>query len=298
MINLKAFLVVPVLKLIGCLPLSFARALGAAVGWLGYRFSVRSVRVTRENIDICLSHLAEDERRRITYQSVLETGKLAAEVCVVWARNGEWIRQHILAYEANELAQSYLDEGKGLLVLAPHIGNWEVLGFHLASLGPNTNLYQPPKLSALDPIVRQSRQRFGATLAAADRKGLAQVLKTLKEGGISGVLPDQTPRETNAGQFVPFFGEPAFTMTLVQKLIQKTGCKVVFAFARRVPKGFEIVFQAPPEAIYSDDKIAALTALNQGVEACVLDVPAQYQWEYKRFKKRPEGAERRYTAAR
>jgi len=295
---MKSLLVVPVLKLIGCLPLPVARALGVAIGSLAYLLSVQSVRVTRENIDLCLSHLSEAERRRIAYQSTLETAQLAAEICVVWARNGEWIKQHIFAYEANALATSYLEEGKGLLVLAPHIGNWEVLGYHLATLGPNTNLYQPPKLKGLEGIVRQSRERFGATLVPTDRKGLSQVLKTLKEGGISGILPDQTPRDANAGLFVPFFGEPAFTMTLAYKLIQKTGCKVVFAFARRVPKGFEVVFHEPPAAIYSDDQVAAITALSQGVEACVLDVPAQYQWEYKRFKKRPEGAAPRYVGGR
>ncbi|MFT6915546.1 MAG: KDO2-lipid IV(A) lauroyltransferase [Motiliproteus sp.] len=291
---MKSLLVVPVLTLIGCLSLPLARALGSAIGALAYLFSARSARVTRENIDICLSHLSEAERRKLAYQSVLETARLAAEICVVWARKGEWIRRHILAYEANTLAESYLSEGKGLLVLAPHIGNWEVLGYHLASLGPNTNLYQPPRLSSLDRIVRNARQRFGARLVPADRKGLSQVLKTLKEGGISGILPDQTPQDANAGAFVPFFTEPAFTMTLVHKLIQKTGCRVVFAYARRVPGGFEIVFHKPPEAIYAADQITALTALNQGVEACVLDVPTQYQWEYKRFKKRPEGAVPRY----
>ncbi len=74
-------------------------------------------------------------------------------------------------------------------------------------------------------------------------------------------------------------------MVLVHKLIQRTGCKAVFAFAKRVDRGFDLIFRAPPAAIYAADPETSVAALNQGVEALVMEAPDQYQWEYKRFRK-------------
>lgn len=66
-------------------------------------------------------------------------------------------------------------------------------------------------------------------------------------------------------------------------------------YVKRVRGGFELVFAEPDAGIYSEDAITSLTAMNRSVEACVADAPAQYQWEYKRFKKQPEGMEKRYV---
>ncbi len=294
MLQIKSFLATSIVKILGCLSLSAARYVGVMLGWVSYALSTRMVKVTRQNIDICLPDLPESERAKLTLRSVLETGKLAAEMCVVWANDYEWVKRHIKVDETNRLTNAYLREGKGLLVLAPHLGNWEVLGMHLPSLGPTTSLYQSSRLEGLDKYVLGARQRSGSVLVPASRKGLSSVVNSLKKGGISCVLPDQIPKNESSGIFAPFFGKPAFTMTLAHKLICKTECKVLFAVARRTAKGFEIMFHEPSAAIYSDDPDIAVTALNQGVESCVLEIPSQYQWEYKRFKKQPAGETSRY----
>ena len=214
-------------------------------------------------------------------------------------RNADKPIQRLILKRDNEaLPRSVLESGKGLLILAPHLGNWEVLGLHLSSLGKVTNLYQPPKLAAFDTLIRSSREKSGATLVPTTTKGVAALLKNLRNGGIAGILPDQNPNDENSGHFAPFFGQPAFTMVLIHRLIQKTGCRAVFAFAKRIPGGFELVYREPPEEIYSDDMEAALAALNKGTEALVTEAPEQYQWEYKRFKIKPEGSEELYPRRR
>lgn len=290
----KSTFAVAALRLIGMLPLPVVRSLGALMGSIAYFLNGRGAKVTRENLSLCLPELRPQQRERMVKRSLQETGKVATEVCVIW-RNKHPVQSYIRRIEGEELARQPLAEGKGLLILAPHLGNWEVLGLHLASLGTVTNLYQPPKLAELDDVIRKGREKSGALLVPTNAKGVAALLKNLKNNGICGILPDQNPNDEGSGDFAPFFGHPAFTMTLVHKLIRRTGCTAVFAFAKRVERGFELIYRAAPDEIYSEDQVTSLTALNMGVEQLVKEAPEQYQWEYKRFKKvTPEGGERRY----
>jgi KDO2-lipid IV(A) lauroyltransferase len=161
------------------------------------------------------------------------------------------------------------------------------LGLHLATLGKTVSLYEPPKLASLGPLIERARQRSGATLVPTDSRGLAKLLKSVKGGDISGILPDQAPPELNSGENAEFMGQPCFTGTLACNMIRRTGALAVFGFAERVPAGFVVRYRAAEPAIYDDDPGASLLALNRGVEACVRQCVEQYQWEYKRFRVRP-----------
>jgi len=261
------------------------------MGHIAYITNGRSAKITRENLMLCLPHLGFRDRERMIKRSLKETGKVATEVCVLWHNHQIPVQHYIRRIEGEELARQALADGKGLLILAPHLGNWEVLGLHLTSLGTVTNLYQPPKMAELDEVIRRGRERSGANLVPTNAKGVAALLKNLKNNGICGILPDQNPNDEGSGNFAPFFGHPAFTMTLVHKLILRTNCTAVFAFAKRVESGFELIYRAAPEDIYSEDTETSLAALNLGVERLVMEAPEQYQWEYKRFKR---GSEQRY----
>jgi Kdo2-lipid IVA lauroyltransferase/acyltransferase len=121
-----------------------------------------------------------------------------------------------------------------------------------------------------------------------NRQGVVQLLRALERGEIVGILPDQEP-DLSGGEFAPFFGKDALTMTLAARLANKTGAAVLCGFARRLPEsaGFELVYRRADPQVASTEPLLAATALNRSVEACVLEEPMQYQWEYKRFKKRP-----------
>ena len=102
------------------------------------------------------------------------------------------------------------------------------------------------------------------------------------------LLPDQEPAR-EGGAFAPFFGIPALTMTLVPKLVKKTRCRVVLGLAKRVRGGFELHYLDPDPRIYAEDESESLAGLNASVELVARLALEQYQWEYKRFRRRPEG---------
>lgn len=287
--KIKTALVLCLVHLVGALPIAIARKLGRAVGTLGYWLNTRMARVTRTNTALCLPKLSPQEHTQLTKRSLQSTAMLAAEICRLFSRNPP-LGDYVVGVEGKEVAEKALAEGKGLIVLAPHLGNWEVLGLYLTQLAKVTNLYQPPKMKGLEPLIRRARERDGATLVPTNSRGVSGLLKALRAGGICGILPDQNPNELKSGDFAPFFGQQALTMLLAHKLINKTGAKVVFAFAKRMPTGFRVIFRQAPSGIDSDSSVESLRALNQGVENLVLEAPEQYQWEYKRFKVRPDNA--------
>ncbi len=286
--SFKGRLALGFFKLTGCLPLGLLRAIGTGLGWVTFAINGREAQVTRRNLELVYPDIPAEERERFAKQSLIETARTVMEMGLIWQSSQAWLRSKIVAVHGRELLDEKISNGKGVLVVAPHFGNWEVLGRYLGDCGPTTSLYQPPALIEVDPLIREGRERSGATLVPTDRRGVTALLKALKAGHTVGILPDQVPTQ-GAGEFAPFFGIPTLTMTLCHQLYVRNHSDYILGFAKRVTGGFEIIFAEPDAQIYSDDITTALTGLNKTVEACVAYEPTQYQWEYKRFRRQPDG---------
>ncbi|MEM1189086.1 MAG: lysophospholipid acyltransferase family protein [Pseudomonadota bacterium] len=286
---MKARLVAVLLSLAATLPLRASRALGRGLGRLLWWLNTAPRRVTERNILLAFPELDAEERNALARRSVLATGELAGEMGFVWRRPWSVVRAQIMEVLGEEAVLESLARGRGVVILGPHLGNWEVAGLYLATLGDALALYEPPHMQALESIVRGARERSGTRLVPTSTRGLGILVRTLKRGGITGILPDQVPPVVEAGENSVFMGIPSFTMTFVSKLLQRSGAAAFYAFAERVPKGFRLHFVPAGQDIYSEDLDRSLLALNEGVERCLRQCPEQYQWEYKRFRTRPRG---------
>ena len=284
---LKVALIRVLLTLCAYIPLSVTRALGRGLALVYWPFGGRSRKVAERNIALAFPELPAVEQQALAKHSLMATAELMAESGHVWLRSTAHVQSLIVSCEGEEQIREAVASGRGVVVLAPHLGNWEVVGLHVGMLGNLVSLYEPPKLAGLGKMIKKARERSGATLVPTDTRGLARLLKSVKRGNISGILPDQVPADVNAGQNTPFFGVEAFTSTLASKMIRRTGALVVFGFARRVPGGFDIRYRSAEPDIYDDDLAVSLAALNRGVEGCVSHCVEQYQWVYKRFRVRP-----------
>lgn len=183
-----------------------------------------------------------------------------------------------------------LEGEQGTILLAPHLGNWEIFGLYASQSTEAMFMYQPPKLPALDSLLQRSRSRGGLRMAPTNRKGVSMVLAALQRGEMVGVLPDQVPSD-EGGEYADFFGQPALTMTLVSKLVQRTGARVFCGFAQRLPagKGYKLIVREADSMIGDEDIAKSVRGLNKTVEEFVRLAVAQYQWEYKRFRRQPDG---------
>jgi len=277
------------LRLLSLLPLSWLHRLADGVGEIIYRLPTETRRVSLINLGKAFPDLTDAERQQLARRSIRETIKAAFELGPLWYGNLDNAMSKVVAVEGMEHVQNAQASGRGIIYASPHLGSWELLGLYVSTLAPLTTLYKPPKIRGLNALIAGARARAGAELVATDRKGIVRLTKTLQAGGATGILPDQQPRE--GGVFAPLFGIQAFTMTLMPKLAGRTNSVVLFTYAERLPagQGFKVVFMPAEQGIDDVDPVIAAAALNRSVEQCVRALPSQYQWGYKRFRKRPDG---------
>ena len=290
--TLRYYLLLLVLKCLAFTPLPLLHGLARVGGWLTNALPSRAKSTTYKNLQTCFADKSEPEIAALAKDSLGHTVATALEMGKAWAQPVSWT---IALVKEEDGYQEFLaagESGKGVILLAPHLSNWEIFGFYACQDLASNFMYQPPRSAAMDRLLKEVRSRSGVQMAPTSRAGVAQVLAALKRGEMVGVLPDQVPAD-GSGEFAPFFGEPAYTMTLVSKLAQRTGAHVFCGFAQRLPggRGFKAVFRRADETIYSSDIEVSLAGLNRSVEDCVQLAPAQYQWEYKRFRRRPDNQE-------
>lgn len=292
---MKAKIVIFLIRFFALFSLRSQQRIGALLGALAWRLQGRSARVTRVNLEKCWPELSEAQREQLARSSMRETGKTALEMAMAWGWPVEKALATIRRVEGEELVQEELAQGKGLILLGPHLGNWELVGLYLSSRFKMAALYEPPKLKEFEPFMIERRSRIGSELVPTNKRGVMRLLQILKGGGVIGVLPDQEP-DLAGGEFSPFFGVQANSIKLVSRLIDKTGARALCVFAKRLPegRGFDICFRPVDPQLYSPDLATSVAGLNLSVENCVREIPEQYQWEYKRFKKRPSGEARFY----
>lgn len=283
------------LRLSAYLPLRIVHALGTAAGWLLARTPNDSRHVTRINLARCYPELGAARQRRLTEQSLKETTKTALETGPLWHWDRERIRRLARGAEGEDLLERALAAGRGAILAIPHLGAWEMIGLYCSMRHPMTSLYRPPRLGSLDALMTAARERFGARLVPSDTAGVRALLKAARRGELLAILPDQEPRYGN-GIFSPFFGIPAYTMTLLARLTQQTGAPVFITYAERLARGQGYRLHFRPLTLSPDDaSVERITAaVNAAIEDCVRRIPQQYQWSYKRFKTRPPGEPRFY----
>lgn len=275
------------LSIVSLLPRSLSQSIGRIIGWINYRFNTRAAKVTRVNLSLCLPEKTPIQLQHLVYRSLLHTGQTMMETPAVWLGSRRRIDTWITETSNESLLTEAMSAGKGVIVLLPHLGNWELFNVYFARLGSMTALYQPPRQVYLRPMMRGIRQNFGNELVAPDVKGLSRLYRCLEGGGVVTILPDQVPA---TGAFSPFFGVQALTDKLIPRLIRKTGAAVVVVNVVRQPDGkFHVGCALPDSSIYDPDLSIGMRAVNLAVETSVLASPDQYQWEYKRFRERPAG---------
>ncbi|HEB95951.1 MAG TPA: lipid A biosynthesis acyltransferase [Sedimenticola thiotaurini] len=289
------------LGLLSRLPLRFAHGAGALAGRLFCLFPNRERETAATNIALCLPELAPADRERLIRRSLQEAAKTLLEMPVIWRREPDHWLKLLQQGEGMELPGRLLQGGRGLIVLAPHLGCWEAGLHYLETLAPVTALYRPPRDPALESVMLAGRRKGGARLVPTTGAGVRALYQALRRNELVTILPDQEPKQTGdkGGVFAPFFGVPALTMVLIGRLVRRTGAAVVFSYAERLPagSGYRVHFLAAPDGIGDADPVVSASALNLGVEQCVRRCPEQYQWSYRRFSIRPDGAPSPYLRA-
>ena len=269
------------------LSLKNCHQLGAFLGWLTYIIPNRNRHVTKINVQLCFPDKSKQQQQELVKDSLIETGKIVAETSPMWHWEKEKLLGLIKNVKGEELLTQAVKNKKGVILAAPHLGNWEILGHYLADKYPTTCMYQKPKIHQLDNIIKNGRERLGVKLVPADGQGIRAMLKALKNNELICILPDQEPSHGD-GVYAPFFKIKAYCMILVSRLAKKTDATALIIYSKRLKngEGYEVVF-APLEGINTETVEESVNYLNKEIEKSISENPEQYQWSYKRFRTQP-----------
>ncbi len=265
-------------RLLSRLPLRWLQALGAALGWVAFLASPVYRRRFHENTRQAGYRFAQ------VSAAVGHIGRMVGELPRLWLGAPAPVR-----WDGFESLQAAYAQGRGVLLLTPHLGCFEVTAQsiaqrQLAEHGPLTVLYRPARKAWIAPLVAASRQRPELAAVPTTLAGVRQMIKALRQGRGVGLLPDQVPPE-GMGLWAPFFGRPAYTMTLAARLALQTGCELRLVWGERLPagRGFLLHCRELREPL-GDTLEQAVERLNAEMERLIRECPQQYLWSYARYK--------------
>ena len=283
----KKLLLATVIGLLRRLDLRGAQRLGRLLGWVWWLASPRY----RRDLDKTLA-TAGMRRRTLRRRVIGESGAQIVEALWLWLHPFEEVLAEVRAVEGWDQVCAAREAGQGILFLTPHLGCFEITSLWAGQFVPLTVLYRPPRIAELAPMMEAGRGRGGVRLAPTTRSGVRQLVAALRRGEAVGLLPDQTPK-AGEGVWAPFFGQPAWTMTLAARLSLLFHVTTVLVWGERLPhgEGFRLHFApltwSQPDATVSD----RAAEINRALEAWIRRAPEQYLWGYPRFKV-PVGVDR------
>jgi Kdo2-lipid IVA lauroyltransferase/acyltransferase len=283
-----------ILHALGALPRPFALKVGQAVGAMAQRVLPHLSRHAETNLRLALPELEVAARRQIQRGVFRNLGRLLGEVSQFPKLTRANIEQ-IVVYEG---LQNYLDavaQGRGVILLTGHIGAWELSVYAHSVYGyPMSFLKRNVDNPLVEALAERRRAQFGNR--GIDKRGsVREVLKTLKAGGVVGILADLNASREE-GVFCDFFGIPACTTAGVATLALRTGAVVLPGYLRwdEAAQIHRLHFEPPVETLNTgnqkEDVLVNTARYTQRLEAIIRRQPEQWLWIHRRWRTRPLGA--------
>jgi KDO2-lipid IV(A) lauroyltransferase len=282
------WLVVGLLWPFSLLPLPMVWLLGSALGQAMYFMHARGRRIAHRNIALCFPALAAAARARLVRRHYRALGQAAVGIGFAW-----WSSAHRLLKAVHVRDRAHYDRalaaGRPVILLAPHFLALDLGGLRLVQERPLISMYKQARNALIDRLMRRQRQRFGGLLVERDAS-LRPLIRHLRAHEPFYYLPDQDPGRRGS-VFAPFFGIPTATVTALSRIAKLADAVVIPCFTKQLPygRGYEVIFHPPLDNFPSGDELLDATRMNQAIEAGVREMPEQYMWTYKRFKRRPRG---------
>jgi Kdo2-lipid IVA lauroyltransferase/acyltransferase len=281
------------LKLLGLLPRTAARWVGAAFASVAYAFRTPLRRAAMFNLHLAFPDWSEAKRESIIRGMIRQIGWMAGEFSQFPRYTPQNI-ERIVVLDGSENFDAGQRRGKGVLFLTGHMSAWELSSFAHALYGhPLHFLVRPISNSRVDSLINRYRCLSG-NLPIDKNKSARAILKVLAEGGTVGILSDHNTA-LEEGVFVNFFGIPASTTSGLARIALRTDAAVVpgFLFWDDSLRKYRLRFEPPVELLRSGDEEVDVRENTQRFTSVIEDYvrahPDQWLWVHKRWKTRPPG---------
>jgi KDO2-lipid IV(A) lauroyltransferase len=261
------------------LPLRLLRLLGSLLGYAIWVLSPRYRRLFNQNWAAAMGPNNSRKKRL----AIAQAGQFVSELPKIWCDPAS-TRQ--MTIEGLDELSPAARGGRGLIILTPHLGAFELAPRAFAQHQPITVLYRPARKAAVERLLQTFRPGENLSTAPATAGGVRQLLRALKRGEAVGMLPDQVPSR-GEGMWAPFFGHPAYTMILPIRLALATGAALAWALPLRTIDGWLLrleLWNPQCEGPFEGDLLSAVEEMNRKAEEVILRAPEQYLWAYNRYK--------------
>jgi KDO2-lipid IV(A) lauroyltransferase len=269
-----------------------AGRIGIVLGDISRIFDARHRRVARQNLRMAFGDSkSETEINRIIKEVFRNIGQTAAEFLQIPTLTYEKALS-IITPEHRERLDECLRAGKGIVLVASHFGNWELLAAAGAVAGYKISaVARPLDDRDLEAIVHGIRESSGLQIIPRRTSALA-IVRKLKSNEIVGILADQNTRREHV--FADFFGVKAATTPGPAMLALRTGAALLPAFMiREAPGKHRLIIEKPIDVVRTGDRKADAIETTQKymtvLEEYVRRYPSQWFWVHRRWRTRPPG---------
>ena len=244
------------------------------------------------NLALCFPELGDAERKRILHDMFTALGLGVFEFLRAW-----WGRlspkDPAYTFKGLENLRAAQALGNGVILVSAHFTTLEICVRLLCRDVEINGMYRPHESDALEWAVKKARARYTKQMFSRDE--IRPALRCLKQGGVLWFAPDQ---ETRRGEsvFVPFFNQPASSLTSTHQMARMSGAAVLPFFHQRNSDGsYSLEIWPALENFPSADATADTARVMASMEQLIRRAPAQYLWIHQRFKRTPDGKSNHYS---
>jgi len=276
--------------LLWLLPEGVIRKLMRAIAWFAYYISPKHKNIIHSNLDLAFNNtLTKQEKREIGISSFMN---LLDTILGIIKRDGMSREEVIenISFDGIEIVKKYQDEGKKIIFITGHQGNWELLSqaiaikFDLTLVGVGRELDS----KIMDRVLKKNREQFNIEMVY--KKGAMKgCIRALSKGKAVGILVDQSIKLSQSIN-INFFGKPATHTPLASILSRKFGIDLIPAFISTDDyKNYRVKVYEPIKTIKTDNQDDDLAKLTQAqadiMEQVIKENPKQWFWMHKRWKR-------------
>ncbi|MEX1187249.1 MAG: lysophospholipid acyltransferase family protein [Gemmatimonadaceae bacterium] len=277
-------------RALGAVPWDRAGRIGAGVGAMGYRpLGVRR-RVVERQIAAAFPELSREQVAEMAKRSYEHLGRSSIETALLPGLGQAGVLRLVSEVENWDIVERAHAAGRGIVIVAGHLGNWELAAAYIAARGvPLDVIVRKMGNPFFDRYLNQTREQLGVNVVY-DAQAVRHTPRALREGRAVGFVADQGVRGL-ASTFVPFFGRPAKTPRGAAVFALRFGAPVVFVAALRKPDGSYLVGFEEVAVVNTGDRErdvdAVVLRFTQVLENWVRRAPEQYFWQHRRWRRQP-----------
>ena len=284
------------LSVLARLPMAYLRWAGRVLGMVVYYVNRKRRTVTRTNVRIAFPQLTDVQREALVKAHLRTLGMALLDRVWLWFAPLDVVYARITLTGFEHLPCTSTIASTPAILLIPHFAGLEAAGpaWVAACLQRGlstptfTTIFQPQSTHWEDALFRRGRGRYADLTQYTRHDGIRPVIKAMRQGRHYYCLPDNDFGEKDA-VFVPFFGVPAATITVLPKLSALMKAPVIPLIARMTAQGYSVQAMPPMQGMGEGSLEDDCTAMNAAIEGWIRTMPEQYLFSHRRYKTRPQG---------